>query len=153
MLMAYRVPLIGGNFFRHQPDGLWRENCRGAPDERAFAVEGTIGAWGVREKPPRGGQRRKTRSGTEGEIFAGESGGVKPSRRLSEREGRVHPSRCRTVYRAVHLSEVSSVLRKVANTEPTGSVFKSVRVAAESSHGAGVTSPARNAAGNEPVAD
>ena len=55
------------------------------------------------------------------------------------------------MYRAVHISEVSSVVRKVANTEPTGSVFKSVRAAAESSHGTGVTSPARNAAGNESV--
>ena len=55
--------------------------------------------------------------------------------------------------RAVHISEVSSVVRKVANTEPTGSIFKSVRAAAERSHGTGVTSSVRNAAGNESVAD
>ena len=57
------------------------------------------------------------------------------------------------MYRAVHISEVFSVPGKVANTVPTGSVFKSVRVVGESSHGTGVTSPARNAAGNESVAD
>ena len=59
LTMPDTAPPNGCNFFRHQPVGIWRENCSGAPVERALAVGGTIGAWGVREKPPRGGQRRK----------------------------------------------------------------------------------------------
>lgn len=74
------APPDGCTSVQQQPVACWRENCRGAPVERAPGVEGTRGAWGVREKPPRGGQERKIRESSrrgnlrrrerQGEAFA-----------------------------------------------------------------------------------
>ena len=83
MLMDYEVPPIGRNSFRHQPDGSWREICRGAPVERAFAVEGTLGASGVREKPPRGGRRGDLEEEPVFGLIPERKQRVKPERRLS----------------------------------------------------------------------
>ena len=81
--MAYEAPPIGGKSFRHQPVGIWRLICRGAPAKYALGAQCTLGASGVREKPPRGGRRGDLEEEPVCGLIPKQKQGLKPERRLS----------------------------------------------------------------------
>ena len=83
MLMEYEAPPIGGKYFRHQPVGIWRWICRGAPAKYALGAQCTLGALGVREKPPRGGRRGDREEEPVFGPIPERKQRVKPERRLS----------------------------------------------------------------------